>query len=365
MTVAAILAALAALGSIVAAALLGLRWRGRLRELTSVASTDDLTGIANRWSLTRTHQAMADAGTRPAVVLLDLTLFKDVNDRFGHHVGDAVLHTVAGRLATVAAREGGVVGRLGGDEFVLLLPNATTESRMVEVAGVVCAAVGEPIQVDGAQQPLTVSCVVGLAGPEQDAGGPFRAADIALYHARHHGLPYAVYRPGMTHPTVAHRRYGPRLRDHRPAPPVVVFDRLVFDRLVTGQASIEVAAPDEIDNLRQLIGLLDPAGRDFGTDVADLVGQCAAHGVLRHQPPITQVSVIPTTLGEYRDGGFLVLVRVADAVTVASGQVHPRTFLDHRGTDIAAAVLAGVVEMACRTYADYGATATTSLGGPR
>ncbi|MER7282667.1 GGDEF domain-containing protein [Dactylosporangium sp. NPDC000244] len=171
------------------------------------------------------------------MLLLDLTGFKAVNDRLGHDTGDALLRGVAAELAEFAARLGGVAGRLGGDEFVVLLPHLT-RSGLIDAAAAVRNAVaravpvnpgGEPPRPAGQAAPA-VSCVVGLALPDAlpDRDRPFRAADIALYHARHRHQPYALYRPGMTHPAAADR-HGHRLRDRRPAAVPVVFDAAAFD----------------------------------------------------------------------------------------------------------------------------------------
>jgi len=196
--------------------------------------------------------------------------------------------------------------------------------------------------------------------PAAPADRPFRAADIALYHARHHGQPYAIYTPGMVHPAAADRR-GPRLRDRRCAPQVARFDLAFFRRLVAGQVSSDVAHNDDIADLQNLLEVLDPATRHFGTDVADLVARCLDHGVLQLHSPLTHVRIEATTVGEYRDGGFLILVTIADAVTLTSAQIHPRDFT-HRGDHTGEHVLAAVAETVCRLYGNYQALST---GGTR
>ena len=137
------------------------------------------------------------------MLLLDLTGFKQINDQHGHDAGDDVLRAVADRLAT--ATTGAVAGRLGGDEFVLLLPKSTTPGRLFRPDNSVTAR----IQAGEEGRQVAVSCVVGAARPGVgvDRLRPFRTADIALYHARHHRLPWALYNAGMTHPGAA-VRYG-------------------------------------------------------------------------------------------------------------------------------------------------------------
>lgn len=158
---------------------------------------------------------------------------------------------------------------------------------------------------------------------------------------------------------------GPRHTGRLSAEPdLVTFDRDRFDRLATGEVSSDVAHLDDLADLECLLEVLDPRGRDFGTDVADLVASCLEHRALRLLPPVTSVSISPTVLGESRDGGFLVLVTVAGACTLASDRTHTGDF-DRRGITAARAVLATVAATACALYDAYLTTATTTLGPGR
>ncbi|MFK3983102.1 GGDEF domain-containing protein [Micromonospora sp. NPDC050397] len=354
-TTIAVIAAIAT-AEVLQAVAVGLKLRHLHRRIATIAESagrDYLTGIAGRRGLHDAHRDLAIAGTPPGVLLLDLALFKDVNDTFGHDTGDDLLSAVAARLATVATTQRGLAGRLGGDEFVLLLPHAITDQQLLDAAAAVQQALAEPITIDGAPGPIPVTCVIGLAPPNATPvpGKPFRAADIALYHARHHRQTHAIYHPGMTYPTAADR-HGARLRDQRPAPPVAVFDTTRFHRLVDGDVSRDLAHPDNIAELNGLLEVLDPGSRDFGTDVHDLLVRCVAHGAMRYREPITDVSVHPTTVGEARDGGFLLLVHLDNAVTVAAPQIHPRMFHGQRPRT-ADLVLKEIAETVCRVYDTY------------
>jgi len=137
---------------------------------------------------------------------------------------------------------------------------------------------------------------------------------------------------------VAARWWGGQSRPPSP----VVFADLTLTRLT------DTDADDQPEELEELLGLLDPRSRSFGTDVADLIDRCTAHGILTFTAPILSIRIEPTTVGESRDGGFLVLLTITDGITLASSQLHPDTFRD--ADDIARHVLASVVETANRLH---------------
>jgi diguanylate cyclase (GGDEF)-like protein/PAS domain S-box-containing protein len=162
-----------------------------LRELTASlteqAVRDPLTGLANRSLFEeRLRGALsrdARSGGATGVLFLDLDGFKDVNDRYGHGVGDAVLRVVAERLRS-AVRPADTVARLGGDEFVVLVDTAT-DAGMNTLVDRLKAAVEEPLHVRGVD--LVVGVSVGLAVARDGAADPaslVSRADAGMYEAK-------------------------------------------------------------------------------------------------------------------------------------------------------------------------------------
>jgi diguanylate cyclase (GGDEF)-like protein/PAS domain S-box-containing protein len=155
------------------------------RELERLARTDSLTGLSNRHvlqdSLEREAASM-DHG-QLALVLLDLDLFKQINDDFGHPAGDAVLVEVARRLSrTVGAGE--VLARVGGEEFAWLLPAASLPEAVAAADRARTAISARYFPGAGT---LTMSAGVGLSNTPSDGDALYRLADRALYEAKQSG----------------------------------------------------------------------------------------------------------------------------------------------------------------------------------
>jgi diguanylate cyclase (GGDEF)-like protein len=159
--------------------------RAALRE---EATHDSLTGLANRRLFyDRLHQAIRHAhryGGKLGILYVDLDRFKDINDRFGHHVGDAVLTEVAKRL-TSSIRGSDSAARLGGDEFVVLLEAVQGRDDCLAAARKIEQAVNADTNFYGLD--LKVDASVGHAlypndGTDEDA--LIRAADAAMYRVK-------------------------------------------------------------------------------------------------------------------------------------------------------------------------------------
>jgi diguanylate cyclase (GGDEF)-like protein/PAS domain S-box-containing protein len=174
-------------------------------RLHALATHDTLTGLPNRSLLHDRLQCKLDgcaAGASVAVMFLDLDRFKEVNDSFGHELGDVLLCEVAARLREVLRPED-VVARLGGDEFVVVA-NCTGTREARTAAGVIATKLLEvlttPIRV-GAQD-VFIGASIGISMFPQDAATKellFQTADTAMYGAKAAGRNrYRFFEPEMT-----------------------------------------------------------------------------------------------------------------------------------------------------------------------
>jgi diguanylate cyclase (GGDEF)-like protein len=159
-------------------------------RLAHEASHDALTELPNRRRFTDQLERMCGrgrAGDLIAVLFLDLDGFKDVNDRFGHDVGNDLLVAVAGRLRS-CVRPGDIVARMGGDEFTVLLTRLESVAPAVEVAERICAMLGDSFRLGSNEMAISASIGIAVAQAEgADPGDLLRRADVAMYRAKSHG----------------------------------------------------------------------------------------------------------------------------------------------------------------------------------
>ncbi|WP_104165506.1 bifunctional diguanylate cyclase/phosphodiesterase [Arthrobacter sp. SX1312] len=186
-------------------------------DMMKMAMSDALTGLANRVALMdgieeALAQAAATDAEPPALLLLDLDSFKNVNDRFGHDAGDRVLREVANRLLGVV-RESDLVARLGGDEFAILLPGATMEIAM-QVARRALDALGEQIRLDSLYVHSRASIGVRIGAAGQTADELLLDADTAMYAAKREGRSIIkVFEPVMLYSRQLRSQMATELRD--------------------------------------------------------------------------------------------------------------------------------------------------------
>jgi diguanylate cyclase (GGDEF)-like protein len=161
------------------------------QQLEKAAFFDPLTGLPNRRLLQERFGSCGMAarrkGDRFALLLLDLDHFKDINDRFGHDAGDAVLVETACRLTT-AVRDGDVVARMGGDEFAILLTETRDRGDVDRACNRIVEKLREPVCLRDLTPGTSPSIGVALF-PDHGATwqAVYKAADLALYDAKHAG----------------------------------------------------------------------------------------------------------------------------------------------------------------------------------
>ncbi|MHB8543787.1 MAG: sensor domain-containing protein [Leptospirales bacterium] len=169
-------------------------------ELRQKAYFDPLTQLPNRSMMENELSeslAIAKRYTRSmAVLFLDLDGFKEVNDSYGHEMGDKLLVAVAERLRGML-RQGDFVARLGGDEFVILLNNIYSLLEVEKAAWRILETVNQPYLIE--KSDIRIGTSIGISvypHDDKDESGLLRDADLAMYQAKNHGKNnYVIYTP--------------------------------------------------------------------------------------------------------------------------------------------------------------------------
>jgi diguanylate cyclase (GGDEF)-like protein len=200
-------------------------------RMQQLATHDYLTGLPNRVLLyEHLDQALARFkrhGETVALLYLDLDRFKPINDRFGHHVGDAVLVALADRMHDVV-RDTDTAARVGGDEFAVLVQGYESRALLERVAERLIAALSKPIQAEGTTVNVGVSIgIVAADATTPDADSLLARGDAAMYSAKAAGRGRFVFAPPAdddadsrrTAETLEHPELGMRDDGEDPAPP--------------------------------------------------------------------------------------------------------------------------------------------------
>jgi diguanylate cyclase (GGDEF)-like protein/PAS domain S-box-containing protein len=167
------------------------------QEMLRLATTDGLTGLANRGLLRdRMQQALAHdrrVGEHAALLFIDLDHFKAVNDSFGHDMGDRLLVELAHRLRS-SVRGEDTVARQGGDEFIVFLPSISKPDDAGVLAEKLQRVLSQPLVIDGRE--LYVGGSIGVAVfPDDgtDVDSLLKRSDAAMYQAKEGGRGRVAY----------------------------------------------------------------------------------------------------------------------------------------------------------------------------
>ena len=160
--------------------------KAKERQMESIAWSDPLTGVLNRRGFERDAAQRLTASTDDAtgaLLFIDLNAFKQINDRYGHEVGDRLL-TIAAKRLRMGLRPGDIIGRPGGDEFVALVPDVAADVAD-KLARRLAESLEKPYLIGS--RSLHCAAAVGLALYPEHANtltGLLREADQAMYRAK-------------------------------------------------------------------------------------------------------------------------------------------------------------------------------------
>ncbi|WP_244546310.1 diguanylate cyclase [Bosea sp. OK403] len=172
--------------------------RERTETLERLAHADPLTGVLNRRgfedAFAREQNRAGRAGRQSGLALVDLDLFKSINDEHGHQAGDKAILEIVGRLSAVL-RSYDICARWGGDEFFLLIAECDLGSLSSVASKLVSVVAREPVRLaDGTEIAMTVSVGACLVPSGQSFQAAAAQADAALYAAKHNGRgTFAIY----------------------------------------------------------------------------------------------------------------------------------------------------------------------------
>jgi diguanylate cyclase (GGDEF)-like protein len=201
----------------IVAMLLAAIWNNSRRMASGEANAlhaslhDELSGLPNRRSFSAHMRGLA--GQPFAVLFVDIDRFKEVNDSYGHEMGDRLIRASAAGIATLAP-PGGMVARLGGDEFAMLIEGPDALARATALANLVTGFMCLPFEFDG--RIISVGASIGIVGPEYADCTPdelIRRADMAMYRAKKNGRNQSfVYAPDLDREREERRKLASALR---------------------------------------------------------------------------------------------------------------------------------------------------------
>lgn len=221
--------------------------------LQRAAEYDSLTKLLNRQAFDRSLSERIKEHRRTGddffVLLLDLDGFKDINDTYGHLVGDLVLREISSRLSE-AAPPGALIARWGGDEFAVITPTGTTNKAVSAIGDNLICVISRDIEIAGQKLAVSATCGFASSGEALVARELLRRADLALYHGK-------AREPGR-----AHQYHHDLERDNRVRQEAIALVRsaLAEERLFAGYQPIVQLATNRPVGLEALMRLTTRSG---------------------------------------------------------------------------------------------------------
>lgn len=160
----------------------------REQELGFKAHHDELTGLKNRLTMPQEIETEIDelqeTGGMIAVLFIDLDRFKEINDQYGHHVGDLVIKETAYRIK-YAVRDSDTVFRVGGDEFLVVIKDIKNMTHIHNVVNNIVSEFKHPVNIEGKELDISISVGVAVSPDDSlDRKEIVKFADVAMYAAK-------------------------------------------------------------------------------------------------------------------------------------------------------------------------------------
>jgi diguanylate cyclase (GGDEF)-like protein len=290
-------------------------------RLTHAAAHDPLTGLPNRMSLAgEIDGALGRSLAGIAVIFLDLDRFKDLNDRWGHSVGDGLLLAVAARLAAWAG-DAKVLGRISGDEFLVVCPEMPDAETAVTVGQQIVESFRAPFSLDVGT--VVISASVGVAFLDPGAYAPaeqlIRDADTAMYRAKDSGRDRVVLFEETMRAAVGQRHAMEQdLRRAIDAGEIRMHYQPIVDMVSGTPIGLEALArwfvdgksvpPDEFIPVAEETGLIVPVGAQALREATAFLASC------RERHPALDLSMsVNLSPRQLREPGLVETVREAVA----------------------------------------------------
>ena len=168
-----------------------------IRVINIQKDTDELTGLKNKAALTREIGEFVESSDdkKGLFFVLDINYFKQINDKYGHDVGDQILDKLGIYFKNKFVNDE-IVGRFGGDEFIIFIKNTDDIEYAEKVALEVCQEVEKTIKLPDEKESITIS--IGIAiyqGHEKHYSDIFKKADVALYKTKdNRSIKYSIYK---------------------------------------------------------------------------------------------------------------------------------------------------------------------------